>query len=163
MAATLTQDRFTGPDWVFERKFDGIRLLAFKNAGEVRLFSRNRLPQHLPAVAAAIGELPQRNLIIDGEMTWSASAARFNLFDVLWCDDEDLRSLPLEARRHILESLPLRSALVRVERLTGERPWDQACAEGWEGVIAKRRGSLYESRRSPAWLKMKCEVKEQIV
>ncbi|HEX5833432.1 MAG TPA: hypothetical protein VFY34_06255, partial [Pyrinomonadaceae bacterium] len=50
MAATLTQERFTGAEWLFERKFDGIRLLAFKKGAEVQLFSRNHLPQHLPAV-----------------------------------------------------------------------------------------------------------------
>ena len=48
MAATLTQERFTGPEWIFERKFDGIRLLAFKRGPDVRLFSRNRLPQQSP-------------------------------------------------------------------------------------------------------------------
>src|SRR6185436_12844449 len=46
MAATLTQERFTGPEWVFERKLDGIRLLAFKNGVDVKLYSRNRLPQN---------------------------------------------------------------------------------------------------------------------
>ena len=60
MAATLTQERFTGPEWIFERKFDGIRLLAFKQGPDVRLFSRNRLPQNIPAVAEAIAELPVR-------------------------------------------------------------------------------------------------------
>jgi bifunctional non-homologous end joining protein LigD len=163
MAATLTQERFVGPDWVFERKFDGIRLLAFKNGTEVRLLSRNQLPQQLPAVAEAIGSLPARNLILDGEMTWSASAARFHIFDIMWMDHDDLRSRALEHRRDILEKLPLRSPLLLVERLNVERPWEQACAEGWEGVIAKRRGSLYEPRRSPAWLKMKCEVTGQFV
>ena len=58
MAATLTQERFTGPEWVFERKLDGIRLLAFKNGADIRLLSRNRLPQHLPAIAAAVAALP---------------------------------------------------------------------------------------------------------
>jgi len=53
MAATLTQDRFGGPDWLFERKFDGIRLLAYKQGDEVRLYSRNRLPQNLPPVVSA--------------------------------------------------------------------------------------------------------------
>jgi len=48
MAATLTQERFTGPEWIFERKLDGIRLLAYKNGSDVRLFSRNRLPQQVP-------------------------------------------------------------------------------------------------------------------
>ena len=163
MAATLTQERFVGPEWVFERKFDGIRLLAFKKGTDVRLLSRNQLPQQLPAVAQAIGSLPARNLILDGEMTWSAPAAHFHVFDVMWMDDEDLRSLPLEERRAILERLPLRLPLALVERLNSERPWEEACAEGWEGVIAKRLGSLYEPRRSPAWLKMKCEVTNQFV
>jgi len=53
MAATLTQERFSGPGWLFERKFDGIRLLAYKQGDDVRLYSRNRLPQILPSVAFA--------------------------------------------------------------------------------------------------------------
>ena len=61
MAATLTQERFTGPDWVFERKFDGIRLLAFKRSDEVRLLSRNQLPQHVPAISEAIGAMSPRH------------------------------------------------------------------------------------------------------
>ena len=67
MAATLTQDRFTGPEWIFERKFDGIRLLAFKDGGDVRLFSRNRLPQQMPRVASAIAALSVHDAILDGE------------------------------------------------------------------------------------------------
>ena len=66
MAATLTQERFTGPDWVFERKFDGIRLIAFKRGADVALFSRNRLPQHQPAIADAIARLPVHEAIFDG-------------------------------------------------------------------------------------------------
>jgi ATP-dependent DNA ligase len=162
MAATLTQERFTGPEWVFERKFDGIRLLAFKQGDNVRLLSRNQLPQDLPAVSAAVEALPPRNLILDGELTWSAER-QFHVFDVIWLDDDDVRTLPLERRREILEHLPLRAPLALVGRLTADRPWEQACAEGWEGVIAKRLGSFYESRRSPAWLKMKCEVTQQFV
>jgi DNA ligase D-like protein (predicted ligase) len=158
MAATLTQERFSSPDWVFERKFDGIRLLAFKNGTDVRLLSRNQLRQELPAVAQAVAALPARNMILDGEMTWRSSDPRFHIFDIMWLDGQDLRSLPLERRREILEKIPLPSPLARVERLDAARPWEQACAKGWEGVIAKRQGSLYEPRRSPAWLKMKCEV-----
>src|SRR5215218_3865823 len=85
MAATLTQERFTGPDWIFERKYDGIRLLAFKQEHEVRLFSRNRLPQNVPAVAAAIAALPVRDAILDGEVTWDRQKA-YHVFDVLWLD-----------------------------------------------------------------------------
>ena len=58
MAATLTQERFTGPEWIFERKFDGVRLLAFRDGSNVRLLSRNRLAQNVPAIADAIAKLP---------------------------------------------------------------------------------------------------------
>src|SRR5438046_1470976 len=73
MAATLTQERFSGPDWIFERKFDGIRLLAFKHGADVRLLSRNRLPQNLPRLAEAIAALPVDEVILDGEITWDPS------------------------------------------------------------------------------------------
>jgi len=74
LAATLTQDRFAGPEWIFERKIDGIRLLAFKNGADVRLLSRNRLPQRLPSIADAVAALPPRDLILDGEATWNGLA-----------------------------------------------------------------------------------------
>src|SRR5437764_12957821 len=67
MAATLTQERFTGPDWIFERKLDGIRLLAFKNGESVRLLSRNKLAKHCPSIAAAVAKLPVRDVILHGE------------------------------------------------------------------------------------------------
>src|SRR3954469_14630184 len=63
MAATLTQERFTGPEWIFERKYDGIRLLAFRKGSTVRLLSRNQLPQSYPAVAGAIGCLAVDQII----------------------------------------------------------------------------------------------------
>ena len=159
MAATLTQDRFTGPDWVFERKFDGIRLLAFKRDGEVRLFSRNRLPQHIPPIANAVAALPPADLILDGEMSWSGPT-RYDVFDVVWMAGADLRSLTLDERRAHLARLPLRPPLYQIETLDDPEPWTRACSEGWEGVIAKRRDSKYEHRRSPHWLKMKCELEQ---
>jgi hypothetical protein len=148
MAATLTQERFAGPEWVFERKFDGIRLLAFKQGSLVRLYSRNRLPQHLPAIAAAIGALPVAELILDGEVTWDGRT--YHVFDVLWVDGRAVMSLRLEERRAALETLPLRLPLEQVERLADPDPWERAAQEGWEGVIAKRRGSAYEHRRAGA-------------
>ena len=163
MAATLTQERFTNPDWIFERKFDGIRLLAFKRGDEVRLFSRNRLPQNLPRVAAAIADLPVKNLILDGEITWRGGATAYHIFDVVWLDETLLTSLRLDERREILSRLPLEPPLSRVEALTDDIPWDRACNDGWEGVIAKHRDSKYEHRRSKQWLKMKCENKQAFV
>jgi len=158
MAATLTQERFAGPEWIFERKFDGIRLLAYKQGAAVRLFSRNRLPQHLPAIAEAVAALPAAELVLDGELTWRAAAPGYHVFDMMWIDGRDVTGEPLEARRAQLRALPLTAPLHQVATLDEPRPWDRACAEGWEGVIAKRRDSPYEHRRSPHWLKMKCEL-----
>src|SRR5216683_5902799 len=76
MAATLTQERFTGPEWIFERKLDGIRLLAFKQGQDVRLLSRNRLPQSIPSLVEAIATLPVHDAILDGEVTWGLSTRR---------------------------------------------------------------------------------------
>jgi bifunctional non-homologous end joining protein LigD len=162
MAATLTQERFTGPEWLFERKFDGIRLLAFKHDSDVRLFSRNRLQQNIPSVARAIASMPVTNLILDGEITWDRSGA-YHIFDIIWIDDRDVRSLPLEERRELLRQLPLTPPLYYVTALDEPNPWERAEREGWEGVIAKRRDSRYEHRRSPHWLKMKCEASQEFV
>jgi bifunctional non-homologous end joining protein LigD len=163
MAATLTQDRFTGPEWIFERKYDGIRLLAFRQGAEVRLFSRNRLPQNYSLISEAIASLPSGDLILDGEVTWRDSFLAYHIFDVPWFDGRDVTQLPLDQRRALLEKLPFRPPLQRVEPLTDSKPWERACSEGWEGVIAKRRDSLYEHRRSPHWLKMKCEASQEFV
>ncbi len=164
MAAKLTQERFTGPEWLFERKLDGIRLLAFKNGTDVRLLSRNRLPQDYPSVRRAIAELPPHDVILDGEAAWDpGSRVAYHVFDILWLEGRSVTSLPLEERRRLLKTLPLQVPLARVAELDDARPWERACAEGWEGVIAKRRDSPYEHRRSPHWLKMKCEATQELV
>jgi ATP-dependent DNA ligase len=163
MAATLTQDRFTGPEWIFERKYDGIRLLAFRKGKTVRLFSRNQLPQHYPAIAGAIGDLCADEVILDGEVDWGGENIHYHVFDILWLNGRNLMPLPLMERRAILRDLGLPSPLQAVPEITGEKPWELACREGWEGVIAKRRESAYEQRRSPHWLKMKCEASQELV
>ena len=162
MAATLTQERFTGPEWTFERKFDGIRLIAYKNGSDVRLYSRLRNLQHLPAIAAVIAGLPVHDLILDGELAWDRESG-FHVFDVIWIDGRDVTSLALTERRKLLNRLPLRAPLYRVKPLDHPEPWKRACAEGWEGVIAKRLDSPYEHKRSKHWLKMKCELVQEFV
>jgi bifunctional non-homologous end joining protein LigD len=137
MAATLTEERFSGPDWLFERKFDGIRL-------------------------QAIASLPVDDVILDGEVTWDGRSG-YHVFDVLWLDGRDVTSLPLEERRALLGQLPFKTPMHRVELVDEEKPWERASHEGWEGVIAKRRGSPYEHRRSKHWLKMKCEASQELV
>lgn len=163
MAATLTQERFAGPEWSFERKFDGIRLLAYKQGRRTELFSRNHLPQNLPNISQAIAKLPHRELILDGEITWAKGKVVYDVFDIMWIDGREVMSLPLEERRELLRQLPLTAPLRRVTELKDEQPWERAQKEGWEGVIAKRRGSIYEPRRSRNWLKMKCENAQEFV
>ena len=164
MAATLTQERFTGPEWIFERKYDGIRALAFKQGGDVRLLSRNRLPQYNPAVCEAIARLDVNDAILDGELAWRGdSKVSYHVFDLPWLDGRDLTALPLDERKARLASLRLTPPTQIVGTLDDAAPWERACAEGWEGVIAKRRDSPYEHRRSPHWLKMKCEATQEFV
>jgi bifunctional non-homologous end joining protein LigD len=162
MAATLTQERFVGPEWTFERKFDGIRLVAFKQGDVVRLYSRTRKEKALPEIAAAVAALPVDDVILDGEVEWDGHTA-YHVFDVVWMNGRSLTALPLSERRAMLATLPLEKPLRRVRELDGGAPWDVACAQGWEGVIAKRRDSPYEHKRSKHWLKMKCELREDFV
>lgn len=162
MAATLTQERFTGAAWTFERKFDGIRLVAFKQGPDVRLYSRTRKAKDLPGIAAAVAALPVRDAILDGELAWDGHTA-YHVFDVIWLDGRDLTRLTLAERREILRAVPLRAPLRRVPELTDAEPWERARVEGWEGVIAKRLDSPYEHRRSKHWLKMKCELAQDFV
>jgi ATP-dependent DNA ligase len=164
MAATLTQERFSGPDWIFERKIDGIRMLAFKNRSDVKLYSRNHLPQNYPAVAEGIRALPVDDVIFDGEAAWDpASRIAYHVFDILWLDGKSVMELPLDERRALLKRFKFRPPLAAVAEVRDDKPWERACSEGWEGVIAKRRTSIYEHRRSPHWLKMKCEASQELV
>jgi bifunctional non-homologous end joining protein LigD len=164
MAATLTEERFTGPGWIFERKLDGIRLLAFRDGDQVRLLTRNRLPRDIPRVARALRALPVGDIVLDGESTWDGGGdVAYHVFDILWLNGQPTTSLSLTERHALLDSLQLAPPLGRAERVHAERPWEYACAQGWEGVIAKRADSIYEHKRSRSWLKMKCEATQPFV
>ena len=162
MAATLTEERFAGDDWLFERKFDGIRLLAYKRGKDVKLYSRNRLLQNIPHIEKAVAAMPFKDLILDGEVAWDRHST-YHVFDILWLDGRSTTGLPLEERRALLKQLKFSGPLRRVELLKEKEPWERARQEGWEGVIAKRRGSPYEHRRSKHWLKMKIEASQELV
>ena len=129
----------------------------------MQLFSRNHLPQHLPAVQRAIEQLPNQELILDGEITWRHGDVAYHVFDIMWLDGRNVTELPLEERQALLAQLPFREPLRRVTLIDDPSPWERAEREGWEGVIAKRRGSIYEHRRSKQWLKMKCELSENFL
>src|ERR671912_538580 len=178
MKAVLTADRPSGPDWVFERKLDGIRCLAVKAGGETRLYSRNELSlrDRYPSLAAALDADPADDFVLDGEaVAFVDGRDRFGgegaelflyVFDVLFADRRDVRSLPLEERRAVLEGvLRWRDPLRMTEQVTGDGAalLAEACEDGWEGLIAKRLGTPYVSARSRDWLKLKCTRAQELV
>jgi bifunctional non-homologous end joining protein LigD len=191
--ATLTKERFSDPGWIFERKLDGERCLAFKSGTRVRLMTRNQKEDTstYPEIAEALTAQRAGDFIIDGEIVaFAGNETRFNqlqqrlgvrhpgpelraqvpvfyyIFDVLWADDRDLRPLPLRERKRILRNLltfddPLRFAQHR--DTDGEAYYREACASGWEGLIAKRADAPYQAGRSKDWLKFKCESGQEFV
>jgi bifunctional non-homologous end joining protein LigD len=171
MAATLTTERFIDSAWGYERKYDGIRMLAYKQGNLVQLWSRNRLSltEAYPSVVQALAALPLETAIFDGEAVgaWQRlSGADYYVFDVLWLDGEETTSLPLRRRQALLAGVPFASPVERVsaiESVEDDPPWERACREGWEGVIAKRLDSPYRHGRSRDWLKMKCEASQELV
>jgi bifunctional non-homologous end joining protein LigD len=185
MAATLTDERFDDPNWVFERKLDGVRCLAFKGAdGGVRMLSRNRLSQNarFPEPATALGDQPAEELAVDGEIVaFEGSRTSFSrlarrarepvavylyLFDLLHLDGFDTRRLPLRTRKALLRRAvvfggPLRYTPHR--NRDGRVLFREACRKGWEGLIAKRADSPYVGKRSRDWLKLKCGNEQEFV
>src|SRR3954465_4391336 len=171
MKAVLTDERFSDPDWIFERKLDGIRCVAIRDGSSLHMLSRNDLALNYPEIAAAVSR-QSRSFAIDGEVV--AVSGRFqddgprlyHVFDITWLDGEDLRGRPLRERKALLREAvdwedPLRFVPHRDE--AGEAMFAEACANGWEGVIAKRADSTSSDRRSRDWLKFKCEHGQELV
>ena len=192
--ATLTRDRFSDPDWIYERKLDGERCLAFRGPDGVRLMSRNKrdITSTFPEIASALGgRRRDPGLVTDGEIVaFDGAQTRFGrlqhrlgvvhpgqellrsvpvyyyVFDVLYADGEDTRPRPLLARKEALErAVSYRDPLRHTEHRPGdgEAYWEQACRDGWEGLIAKRADAPYQSGRSKNWLKFKCENAQELV
>jgi DNA ligase D-like protein (predicted ligase) len=184
MKATLTDERFDDPAWIFERKLDGIRCLAVRDGGGVRLLSRNDLSLNgrYPELAAALQQQSTERFAVDGEVVAfegrQTSFARLAqrgqravpvflyVFDVLWLDGYDVRGLPLLTRKRLLRrTLSFTDGLrwTAYRREHGRAFYAQACRSGWEGLIAKRAASVYTDRRSRDWLKFKCEHGQELV
>jgi bifunctional non-homologous end joining protein LigD len=179
MKAVLTAERPAGAEWVFERKLDGIRCLAVKDGGGTQLYSRNELSltDRYASLATALDADPADRFVIDGEaVSFVGGRDRFGggeggelflyVFDVLFAGGRDVRSLPLEERREILERLlRWRDPVRTTEQMTGEGAalLVEACRDGWEGLIAKRLGRPYVSTRSRDWLKLKCTRAQELV
>ncbi len=193
MLATLTEERFSDPDWIFERKFDGIRLLAFRDGDQVRLRSRNNLALEgtYPEIVDALAAQSCSAFAIDGEVVAfegrrtsferlqgrsgirDAAAARasgiavyYYVFDLLHMDGYDTTGLPLTWRKRLLRRALSFDGPLRftVHRVgAGEQMYEQACRRGDEGVIAKRAAAGYAAGRSPNWLKFKCVRDQEFV
>jgi DNA ligase D-like protein (predicted ligase) len=186
MKAVLADKPFSDPDWIFERKLDGIRCLAIKDASGVRLMSRTgRLMNHeYPAVVAALESEPSEEFVADGEIVafenGITSFSRLQrrgrervpvflyLFDLPQHEGEDLRPRPLRERKARLRRAlefggPLRFNPHRNGE-HGEELYREACRKGLEGVMAKRADSPYLSGgRSRDWLKLKCHAEQELV
>jgi bifunctional non-homologous end joining protein LigD len=184
MKAMLTTERFDDPNWIYERKLDGVRCIAVRSGAHTRLLSRNDLSMNAryPEIAAALDAEPCQRFTVDGEVvafegartSFARLAQRghrpvavfYYVFDVLWLDGYDVRALPLRTRKRLL-----RSALTFKDgvRLTphrnehGRALFEEACRKGWEGLVAKRADSPYTATRSRDWLKCKCEQGQELV
>ena len=168
-------------DWVCELKYDGFRALCATSGGKVAMWSRNHLDlsTRFPEIARGLSRLVVGEAVLDGEAVVldEAGVSRFQrlqqsgesllfAFDLLWLDGQDLRARPLEERRDLLTSLlsnappPLKLA----ERVPGLPSEALAYAKqhALEGVIAKRRGSVYEPKRSKSWLKLKAQNVQEL-
>ena len=192
MKAVLVDRPFSDPDWVFERKLDGIRCGALRRDGSVTLISRSgqtlsgAYPELVDALAVdgpdllADGEivafadgrtsferLQQRMQIRDPQRARrSRVAVYYYLFDLLELDGEDLRGVPLRERKAKLRSAVEFRGRLRLSAYRsgdGETAFRSACSRGWEGLIAKRAASRYVATRSRDWLKLKCAHGQELV
>jgi bifunctional non-homologous end joining protein LigD len=186
MLATLVRQPFDRPGWVYEEKYDGDRMLAYKEGPRVTILSRSGLDRtrSFPVVAGAITALPHRTLLLDGEIVVfdAAGVSRFQLlqegrsqpsyavFDCLYKDGVDLRSSSLGARRAALEEVVGPKAgedkLVSPSAVldaNGFKAFEIAKQRGYEGLVAKDAASPYVEARSPAWLKVKVHQEDEFV
>jgi len=194
MLATLTDKRFSDPAWIFERKLDGVRVVAARTAEGAHLWSRSRQPldRTYPELVDAVEAQVSPGSVVDGEVVAFAGrqtsfarlqrrsglhdpdAARasgirvfYYVFDAPVVGGRDTTALPLRVRKRLLRRAVTGRGLVRVtpHRVgDGEEYLRQACARGWEGLIAKRADAPYRvGRRSPDWLKLKCVHEQELV
>ena len=166
-----------GPGWIHEIKHDGFRIIAYRSGDRVRLLTRNGydFADRFPLIVDAIAALRVRTCIIDGEAVAcdGNGLAVFELlhyqrrdqivtlcaFDLIEREGKDLRTLPIEERKHTLANLLCGShhgiAFNQHYEDDGATIYKYACALGCEGIVSKRLGSPYRAGRSPHWIKVK--------
>ena len=192
MLATLTDKRFSREGWLFEPKWDGERCLAFRNGGDLQLFSRNqkRLNEKYPEITAVFRWQETSSFIADGEIVafknGVTSFAKLQqrmqvehppanllrmvpvalcLFDLLYLDDYDTRQVPLRYRKQILrDTFDFRDSLRFTEHreTEGEAYYRQACRRRWEGLIAKNGDSEYVCKRNPRLAEIQVHARARV-
>ncbi len=179
MAPTLIAQPFHQPGWIYEEKYDGWRMLAYKKGRGVRLMSRagRDLTRRFPELATAVAALRASTLLLDGEVAvfdpslisrfeWlrrrpkseTATPAIYMVFDCLYARAKDLRERPLRIRRQVLEDeVDGHRLILPARRLAndGLTAWAEVLARGYEGMVAKDPASPYRGGRTLAWLKVK--------
>lgn len=189
--ATLVKEPPTGERWLHEIKYDGYRILCFKNGRSVRLMSRNDndWTARFPAVARAASSLLPREMIMDGEIVvlrpdgttdfqalqnalegvQSWGRIGYYVFDLIYYEGYDLTGAPLIERKRLLKAVlekpPISSSLIYGDHICGKGRtiYEHACRLGTEGIVSKREDSGYEERRSGSWLKVKCIKRQEFV
>jgi bifunctional non-homologous end joining protein LigD len=188
MKARLVERPLPG-DWIYEIKLDGFRALAIKNGHEVQLLSRNNkdLGSKFPEVVRAIAKIKAHDAIIDGEIVALEKSGRssfqllqaydlgearppiiFYAFDLLRLNGKDFQREPLTARKSALEKLltTLPDGVRFSASLEGDikNLLEQARKLGLEGLIGKRKNSIYEAgQRSGSWIKLKITLEQEFV
>lgn len=177
MLATLTQEVFSDPDFIYETKWDGYRALARISGKDVRLTSRNNVSFNLkyPAVVEALSFIRGR-VILDGEIVVfnensvpsfqllqdfprdNVGDIKYYVFDILYLNGRDLRELPLIDRKKILSRVVRENSVLKLSSFIeeqGQELFNLAKKKGYEGIIAKKKNSIYVGRRSSDWQKIK--------
>jgi bifunctional non-homologous end joining protein LigD len=181
LVASLPQ----GSNWTYEVKLDGYRAIGVKSSRETILYSRNHknFNKRFPQIADALGDLPAET-VIDGEVValdesgrpdfhrlqhFTAERTRIHyfVFDLLVLKQRDLTHLPLTERRKLLKSIKLASGRIRISEQFDIPAADMVSAvrqQGLEGVVAKRKDSLYEpGKRTGSWVKMRINKAQEFV
>lgn len=186
MLATLVDKPFDQPGWIYEVKWDGYRALAYVNQGEVQLRSRNdkSFNEKFYPIYKELKDL-DIDAVFDGEIVvlkpsglsdfgslqnWRSEAdgdLMYFIFDILWLDGEDLRKKPLSERKEILRKVLDDGVMIRISDsfdVKGTEFYEGAKRMGLEGIIAKKKNSMYSSgARTTDWLKIKVNQRQEVV
>jgi bifunctional non-homologous end joining protein LigD len=185
--ALLVDQAPTGDEWLHEQKFDGYRIIAELSGRKLRLLSRrfNDWTAQFPTIVDAVAALPVKSIVLDGEVAVVMPDGRtsfqalqnafgrrdanvvYFVFDLLELEGEDLTRLPLEQRKQRLAKLiGKKQGVIRYSDHVignGEAFFKLACKQGLEGIVSKRRDSLYTPGRGKTWVKTKCLMRQEFV